>query len=144
MAGGRPPIFDSPEAMELAIEDYFNPVVIKETSENTKNGPITTKTEQGREPRDKVTISGLCYHLGFESRQSFYDYEEREEFSYIVKRARLRVEMSYEQRLQDNACTGSIFALKNMGWADEKKLTGNLGITLIEGETDEHDEPIKN
>jgi hypothetical protein len=143
MAGGRPPIFDSPEAMEKAIEDYFNPISHKETSVNTKNGPITTKTEQGREPRERVTISGLCYHLGFESRQSFYDYEEREEFSYIVKRARLRVEMSYEQRLQEQACTGSIFALKNMGWADEKKITGNLGITLIEAGTDADDEPIK-
>lgn len=118
MPAGRPPIFETPEQMEAAIEDYFNPLTYEETK--TKAG--VEKREIGREPRKKITISGLCYHLGFESRQSFYDYEERPEFSYIVKRARIRVEMSYEERLAENACTGAIFALKNMGWKDKTEV----------------------
>lgn len=126
--GGRPAVYDDPQKLAEAIEDYFNPMTYKE--ENTKQGVI--KTEAGRQPREKVTISGLCYHLGFESRQSFYDYEERQEFSYVVKRARLRVEMSYEQRLQENACTGSIFALKNMGWKDKSEVDQN--VTLVNWE----------
>lgn len=68
-----------------------------------------------------LTISGLAYHLGFESRQSFYDYEKREAFSYTIKRARLFIENSYEERLSGNNATGSIFALKNFGWKDKQE-----------------------
>lgn len=107
MAGGRPPIFETPEAMQKAIDEYFHP-------------------EWSEQPIKKVTISGLAYHLGFESRQSFYDYEEREEFSYIVKRARIRVEMNYEERLAENSCTGAIFALKNMGWKDKTEVDATV------------------
>jgi len=65
---------------------------------------------------EKITITGLALFLGFESRQSFYDYEKKEEFTYIIKRARLAVENSYETHGQ----TIDIFALKNMGWKDEQ------------------------
>ena len=69
----------------------------------------------------KKTITGLAYHLGFESRQSLYDYEKDGQFSYIIKRARLRVEVGYEENLTnpDISAAGSIFALKNMGWKDK-------------------------
>jgi hypothetical protein len=97
MPAGRPPTYNTAEELEAAINKYF-------------------------ESSFKITISGLAYHLGFESRQSFYDYEEKPEFTYIVKRARVRVEMSYEERLQENACTGAIFALKNMGWKDKTEV----------------------
>ena len=125
---GRPPIFETPELMDKAIEDYFNPIPTTETQ--TPKGK--QKFKEARQPRDKVTISGLCYFLGFESRQSFYDYEERPEFSYIVKRARMRVEMSYEERLSESACTGAIFALKNMGWKDksEQEVTMPQGLVV--------------
>jgi DNA-packaging protein gp3 len=108
MAGGRPPIYDTPEQMQADIDLYFSMTDIKE-----------------------VTITGLALHLGFESRQSFYDYEQKPEFSYIVKRARLRVEMGYEIKLSGNNCTGAIFALKNMGWKDktETELSGGVKIS---------------
>lgn len=93
--GGRPPLYDDPQKLSQKVDEYFNI------------------------PGQKITISGLAYHLGFESRQSFYDYEEKIEFSYVVKKARLRVEMSYEEKLSNSACTGPIFALKNMGWKDK-------------------------
>jgi hypothetical protein len=103
MPAGRPPIFETPEQMAKAIEEYF-------------------KSES------KITITGLCYNLGFESRQSFYDYEEREEYSYIIKRARLRVEQKYEEKLSEQACTGAIFALKNMHWKDKTEVDNNVNI----------------
>jgi hypothetical protein len=130
MAGGRPPIFDSPEAMEKAIEDYFNPLITEERT-HTKCGTMVkelTPEEQYRQPREKVTITGLALHLGFCDRQSLYDYEGREEFSCIVKKARLRVEMNYEERLSESACTGAIFALKNMGWKDKTEVDQNVNI----------------
>ena len=109
------PIYDNPEEMQNAIDAYF-------ASEGKK------------------TISGLAYHLGFESRQSFYDYEDRPDYSYTIKRARLRIEMTYEQALQGSQCTGAIFALKNLGWKDKSEVeqsgsVTNLNITVDSNET---------
>ena len=71
---------------------------------------------------DKPTITGLAYHLGFESRQSFYDYQENPEYSYSIKKARLRVEGNYEKMLHKQSCAGAIFALKNFGWMDSQSI----------------------
>ncbi len=68
---------------------------------------------------EDYTITGLALALGFESRQSIYDYEKREDFSYIIKRAKLYVENGYEKGLKTQYSSGSIFALKNMGWSDK-------------------------
>lgn len=114
-AGGRPPIFDNPEALKAKVDDYF--VWVEGEKEIVGEGDDKEQVWK-RKPRH-VTITGLALHLGFESRQSIYDYEERGEFSYIIKNARLRVEENYEQNLHANNPTGSIFALKNMGWKDK-------------------------
>lgn len=101
-------MFESPEQMQEAIDKYFS-------------------------SGDVITITGLALALGFESRQSFYDYEKREDYSYIIKMARLRVENSYELRLMtQQSPTGAIFALKNMGWKDkvETEHSGNAGFTV--------------
>jgi hypothetical protein len=90
-----------------------------------------------REP-EPITITGLALYLGFESRQSFYDYEKRDGYSYIIKRARMRVENAYEHRLDSKNPTGPIFALKNMGWSDKQDITqsiehsGNIGFNGIQ------------
>ena len=95
--GGRPPLYNSAEEMQIAIDQYFDETSIK-------------------------TISGLAYHLGFESRQSFYDYESKPEFSYTIKRARTKIEIHYEEKLQGTTPTGPIFALKNLGWKDRNEI----------------------
>ncbi len=64
----------------------------------------------------------LICNFGFETRQSFYDYEKRDGFSYIIKRARLFIEKEYEENLSIGNTTGAIFALKNMGWFDKQEL----------------------
>ena len=94
---GRPLTYETPEDLQAAIDKYR---AIKDI---------------------KPTISGLCYHLGFESRQSFYDYETREGFSYTIKRARLFIEQEYEEKLSGNNVAGPIFALKNLGWKDKQE-----------------------
>jgi len=103
---GRPPKFSSPEQLEQAVNDYFS---------DESNHPFT--------------ITGVALWLGFVDRQSLYDYQEREEYSCIIKELRTRVENGYEKRLFENNPTGSIFALKNMGWKDktETELTGKDG-----------------
>lgn len=99
--GGRPPVFETPSQFESKVEGYFESI---------------------KESKEPCTITGLCLFLGFESRQSFYDYEQKDGFSYIVKRARLMVESNYEQRLDRQSPTGAIFALKNMGWKDTQEI----------------------
>lgn len=110
--GGRPPMYSKPEDLEKAIQNYIdNP---------PKEKLITATGEEFEIP--SFTITGLCWELGFESRQSFYDYELKDGFTYIIKRARLFIENAYEMRLKAPNCTGAIFALKNMGWKDKSEL----------------------
>jgi len=111
--GGRPPLFDNPQDLQIKIDDYF------------KNCPDSRKLYfEGKLVAEVPcpTVSGLAYYLGFESRQSFYDYKEDIRFSYIMKRARLFIEKEYEILLQTGNVTGIIFALKNMGWKDKQEI----------------------
>lgn len=110
--GGRPALFTNAIDLQNAIDQYFNDCPDKRgiiAGENIIDIPV-------------YTISGLAYHLGFESRQSLYDYQDNIEFSCIIKRARLRIESKYEQNLSFNNATGSIFALKNMDWKDSQAI----------------------
>lgn len=116
---GRPPLFSNAEELEILITEYFESCKYKEDSE----GKII-------QIGDTITITGLALYLGFESRQSFYDYEKREDFSYIIKKARLQVESSYEKRLDNRNPTGAIFALKNMGWKDKHEVEQSGGIKI--------------
>lgn len=73
----------------------------------------------------KWTITGLTLFLGFCDRQSLYDYQKKEEFTGIIKKCRLMVEMAYEEKLSSKDVTGAIFALKNMGWKDKSEVDNN-------------------
>lgn len=114
--GGRPPVYSSVEELKLAIDKYFN------EDHKIRTVLIGKAPNQTKVELPVITITGLTMYLGFESRQSFYDYEKNEEFSYIIKRARLFVENEYEEQLQHGNTTGAIFALKNMGWIDKQEL----------------------
>jgi hypothetical protein len=115
---GRPRLFDSPQKLQEAIDSYFEPMI----DVYEQKGGVLMKQGEKKVIKENPTITGLAYHLGFESRQSFYDYEEMEEFSYMIKKARLRVEIGYEESLRGNNVAGSIFALKNMGWKDQNQV----------------------
>jgi len=95
--GGRPLAFKTPEELEDAVNEYF-------------------KVE------DKPTLAGLAYHIGI-SRKTLYNYDKKDKFLHIIKKAREKVESVYEGRLvwHPNQ-TGVIFALKNMNWRDKKEL----------------------
>ena len=108
---GQPPIFESPEEMQGKIMEYF------------------TLCESSKE---NIKITGLCLFLGFESRQSFYDYEQRKEYSYTIKRARMVIESHYEEGLNTFKYGGAVFGLKNMGWKDQQEQTINQTITTVQ------------
>ena len=120
---GRPPIYKDAKELQLNIDKYFNEGV------DTKDVLVGRKGEQTIAKLPVPTITGLCYYLGFSSRQSFYDYEEKDEFSYTIKRARLFIEKEYEMQLQVGNTVGAIFALKNMGWMDKTQTDLNHNVT---------------
>lgn len=91
--GGRPPIYNDPDKLLEKCAEYFD-----------------THT--------KYTITGLCLFLGFCARSTLDDYSKKDKFSYIVKRAKLVVEMGYEEMFHNGSNAG-IFPLKNMGWSDK-------------------------
>jgi len=103
------------------------PPFIKSVEEfNKKADEYIALTKENKEP---LTITGLVYHLGFESRQSFYDYRKNKAYSYSIKRFTLLIENAYEKNLHNNQkTTGAIFALKNMGWTDKQEIA-HEGIT---------------
>jgi hypothetical protein len=122
--GGRNPEYSSYTEMQASIDDYFN------------NGVKIKQVIIGKGDNKQVieipvpTISGLCYHMGFDSRTSFYDYEKKPEFMHTVKRARLFIECEYESMLQGHNVTGAIFALKNMGWMDQQDINVKSEVNL--------------
>lgn len=113
---GRPPIYNTAEELEKAIDEYFASI---------------------KDEGEPATITGLALYLGFADRQSLYDYQEKEQFSCIVKKARTMVECEYEKKLSAQSPTGAIFALKNMGWKDKSEVenSGNMALTWKEEKT---------
>lgn len=127
---GRPPIYDTPEKLERAIEEYF---------EKCQPEPFTINGEPVRDAKGNVvmnhkvpTTAGLALHLGYESRQSLYDQKGRgEEFSYIIKRAIMAIEDRHESNLQGTTPTGSIFWLKNHKWVDKFENENTNKVELV-------------
>jgi hypothetical protein len=111
---GRPRIYDSPDELESQCDKYFDECL---------------------ELKERPTVTGLALHLGFASKQSLYDYEKEDKFSYPIKKSLTRIENALERKLDGQAVTGVIFALKNMGWKDkhETEHSGELGLKQITG-----------
>ena len=70
--GGRPAFFDSPEEFRDRVVEYLESYYGDEKTPMIGYKPTTT---------------GLALWLGFKSRQSLYDYKEKEEYSYIIKKS---------------------------------------------------------
>jgi hypothetical protein len=119
--GGRPPIFASPEEMQKKIDQYFNVEI------------------------EKHTLTGLALFLGFESKQSLYDYEKKPEFSYPIKRAKLMIENQIEKEVRADPHNASgIFMLKNFGWHDKQEVEHSGSVTIAQQILDAHGETNDN
>ncbi len=115
MARGRKRIIGSSKEFDRRAQAYF---------------------DQCRENNEPVLLTGLIYALGLSSRESLDEYGRRPEFSDSVKRAKLLVEMAYENRLGLSSPTGAIFALKNFGWKDKAEFehSGSLTVNVFDDE----------
>lgn len=119
--GGRPPKYTSCKQIEGLIDKYF---------EDCKGKPFYDA--EGKPVFDKYglpvfvdvhppTITGLALALGFNSRQSLLNYQDKDEFMDTITRAKSRIEQYNEERLYDkDGVNGAKFNLKNnfKGWAE--------------------------
>lgn len=105
--GGRPPIFETPEEFQEVADEYFA---------HCETDQITP------------TVNGLCLVLNM-TRETLLRYGEKPGFSDSVRKARMKLEMAWEQKLAGNNVAGAIFWLKNQGWTDTQRteLTGAAG-----------------
>lgn len=114
----RPLKYKTVEELEAAIKEYFN-----------------SRQLQVMPP----TVAGLALWLGFEDRQSIYDYKDRPAFSCTIKKAITAMEDYAEQRLLvgEGSSTGAIFWLKNHGWKDKTETDVNVqNYSLFEDEVE--------
>lgn len=117
MPAGRPRLYKSVKEMDKAIEDYF---MVDEYMHSEDDDGNLIKKPTGQKVRiSRPTVTGLALHLGFADKTTLYEYRDRPEFSYSVKRALTIIEQYHEEGLCENNVTGRIFALKNFGWKDK-------------------------
>ena len=118
--GGRPPKWKSVEAMQEAIDKYF---------ESCKGEPLMIDGEPFMDKLGNVvlihqhppTVTGLALALGFTSRLALLNYEARPEFFNAVTRAKARCEEYAEERLFDkDGQRGAAFSLRcNFRWSED-------------------------
>lgn len=127
----RPRIYESVEELDKAIDDYFYPMTWTEMQ--TGAGIIKSEPFKSTTRISKPTVTGLALALGFADKTTLYEYRDRDEFSYSVKRALMMIENYHEEGLSENNVAGRIFALKNMGWKDKSESDVNLngGVRVV-------------
>jgi len=133
MGAGRPRIYENVDELAEMCESYFwVPVMIDAGNKVNPNEKIPSgKVESIAKP----SVTGLALYLGFADKTTLYEYRDRPEFSYPIKRALTMIERYHEEGLDGNSVAGRIFALKNMGWKDktETELSGGLEVKQITG-----------
>ena len=124
MTAGRPPKYDDPEVMGAIIDLYFQTCDDKE---------------------EHYTVPGLAYALGFESRQSFWDYGQNPIFSYTIKQASLKIEnQRVKKGLSGASAAVTIFDLKNnFGYKDKSERFIKSEITEIPATQEQVEEQMK-
>lgn len=97
--GGRPLKFQTVDEIKKIADKYF-----------------------AETPKDLWTITGLALALDT-TRDVLIDYQEKDEFSYTIKKYKQMVHNAYEEDLRKKGRSGDIFALKNFGWRDRQETT---------------------
>ncbi len=121
-AGWRPLLFKTKEDLQEKIDAYFASCYRfnEETNINECIRPLT--------------ISGLAVELET-SRKTIIEYDEKEEFSNTIKKAKERIENWTEEQLYRNTqVTGVIFNLKNnYDWKDKQEIdqTTTLDVSWV-------------
>lgn len=133
---GRPLLFETPEALEAKINEYFEScfeeVWYEEKQEDKSKKWVPQLERDGsiaKVQTEPFTISGLSYYLGVD-RKTLINYEKRDEYFHTIKKAKARIEAYTEKQLfntQGKNMVGIIFNLKNnYGWQDKTEMDMNV------------------
>ena len=116
-AGGRPLLFKSPKELQDKIDIYFDECKKNKSTITTKDGVLTVDTPL------IPTIAGLAYALNTD-RHTIYNYEQKDEYFHIIKKARDFIFSQIESKLQNSNtnAAGTIFLLKNYGYSDKQEI----------------------
>ena len=124
-AGGRPPTWKSVEGMQEVIDNYFEKCK-GELLLDAEGLPRLNKYDEpiylGSKP---PTVTGLALALGFNSRVSLLEYQEKDEFVNTITRAKSLVEEYAESRLFDKeGSNGAKFSLSNnfRVWKEQQQI----------------------
>lgn len=127
---GAPPRYKNVSEIEGLIDNYFKECE-GEPFLNENGQPLTT--EKGaviyKKPPKPLTVTGLALALGFNSRQSLLNYQEKQEFLDTITRAKSRVEEYAEERLFDkDGANGAKFSLANnfRGWSEKQEIKAQV------------------
>lgn len=126
--GGRPPKFKTPQDLQASVDEYFESCWFEKVTEVEDKETGKIETSVVRYQQRPYTIAGLAYHLNMTT-QGVREYQGKPEFSCIIKRAKLKIEMNFEENLSGKNPAGSIFWLKNHAGYKEKQemeLTGAI------------------
>lgn len=104
MAGGRPRKWATPEALQADVDRYF---------------------DYCKEEGKPETIAGLAYYTNVD-RQTIYNYNEKDEFFDIIKKARDRIMMGLEETSITKGNAGTIFVMKQYGYKDKHEVDNNI------------------
>lgn len=130
--GGRPPAYTNAEEIQEKIDAYFKkcegePLVIDGVVATDKYGePIMV----GKRP---LTVTGLALALGFNSRTSLLNYQDKPEFMNTIMRAKAEVERYAEERLFDkDGANGAKFSLANNfeGWKEKQQIEADVNAAV--------------
>ena len=91
--GGRPPIYEATDENYIKVKDlcdsFFDYIKgeykeLKKTDPNDDDEELRYQCIRRSEP---PTVTGLTLHLGFESKNTLYEYAKKDGFSDSIKRA---------------------------------------------------------
>lgn len=114
MGAGRPAMYKNAEEMQAIIDKYFEECkgeVLKDDEGNIVYNKYGMPVIINSKP---PTVTGLALALGFNTRLSLLNYQDKEEFVNTVTRAKARIEEYAEARLFDkDGVQGAKFSLAN-------------------------------
>jgi len=111
-------LFRSPAELDALVASYFQT--------DLPGPPHASDAKKQKSEPAPLTMSGLAYHLGFDSIREYQICETKRKYAFALKRARLRVEAEYEKKLHFQSSTGAIFALRSFGWTERLSDPNNL------------------
>jgi hypothetical protein len=110
--GGRPPKYKTAKELQEKIDAYFDSCWIDKVTEVTDKEGICTMSTVRYQNRP-YTVAGLALALDL-CRDTLAEYVKAGQFSDIIKKAKLKIEMNVEELLLEGKnAAGPIFWLKN-------------------------------